>query len=204
MALRLRCEVPGGGPSYRGMGRAVPSALKRHGPEALSLTASRRCMRCGTALRLPSPAPPPRPSSRCLAGPGFRRSAHRWSRRAARSGMPRSRRYHSWAARYVSRIPVSGIPARWHVVSPGATYRSIRAACGINMVSAAQAEGVVTRPARYSDRQLMSISSIEVPVRVAVLAGGLGTRLSEVTELRSKPMVEIGGRPILWHNSGTT
>jgi len=32
-----------------------------------------------------------------------------------------------------------------------------------------------------------------------ILCGGLGTRLSEETELRPKPMVEIGGRPILWH-----
>ena len=36
-------------------------------------------------------------------------------------------------------------------------------------------------------------------VKVVVLAGGLGTRLSEETELRPKPMVAIGGRPILWH-----
>ncbi|WP_333615332.1 glucose-1-phosphate cytidylyltransferase [Enterovirga sp.] len=35
--------------------------------------------------------------------------------------------------------------------------------------------------------------------RAVILAGGLGTRLSEETELRPKPMVEIGGRPILWH-----
>lgn len=36
-------------------------------------------------------------------------------------------------------------------------------------------------------------------MKVLLLAGGYGTRLSEETELRPKPMVEIGGRPILWH-----
>src|SRR5208282_5842447 len=35
--------------------------------------------------------------------------------------------------------------------------------------------------------------------QAVILAGGLGTRLSEETELRPKPMIEIGGRPILWH-----
>ena len=36
-------------------------------------------------------------------------------------------------------------------------------------------------------------------MKTIILAGGFGTRLSEQTELRPKPMVEIGGRPILWH-----
>ena len=36
-------------------------------------------------------------------------------------------------------------------------------------------------------------------MKVLLLAGGYGTRLSEETELRPKPMVEIGGKPILWH-----
>jgi glucose-1-phosphate cytidylyltransferase len=36
-------------------------------------------------------------------------------------------------------------------------------------------------------------------MKVGILAGGFGSRLAEETEIRPKPMVEVGGRPILWH-----
>ncbi len=36
-------------------------------------------------------------------------------------------------------------------------------------------------------------------MKAVILAGGMGTRISEETQVRPKPMVEIGGRPVLWH-----
>ena len=36
-------------------------------------------------------------------------------------------------------------------------------------------------------------------MKVVIFAGGLGTRISEETDIRPKPMVEIGGKPIIWH-----
>ena len=36
-------------------------------------------------------------------------------------------------------------------------------------------------------------------MKAVILAGGLGTRISEETHLRPKPMIEIGGMPIIWH-----
>lgn len=38
-----------------------------------------------------------------------------------------------------------------------------------------------------------------MPMKAVILAGGYGTRISEETHLKPKPMVEIGGKPILWH-----
>ena len=45
----------------------------------------------------------------------------------------------------------------------------------------------------------MNITGGVLPMKVAILAGGKGSRLAEETEVRPKPMVEIGGKPILWH-----
>lgn len=42
-------------------------------------------------------------------------------------------------------------------------------------------------------------AKIRLHMKVVILAGGLGTRISEETIIRPKPMIEIGGRPILWH-----
>mgnify|MGYP003320879451 CR=1 FL=1 len=36
-------------------------------------------------------------------------------------------------------------------------------------------------------------------MKLVILAGGLGTRISEETNLRPKPMIEIDGKPIIWH-----
>ena len=36
-------------------------------------------------------------------------------------------------------------------------------------------------------------------MKAVILAGGFGTRLNEETHLKPKPMIEIGGKPVLWH-----
>lgn len=53
--------------------------------------------------------------------------------------------------------------------------------------------------ATRSDFNLLSERSDPTEMKTVILCGGLGTRLSEETRAKPKPMVEIGGRPILWH-----
>lgn len=42
-------------------------------------------------------------------------------------------------------------------------------------------------------------TNLEIYIKAVILAGGFGTRISEESHLRSRPMIEIGGKPILWH-----
>src|SRR3546814_13227929 len=51
----------------------------------------------------------------------------------------------------------------------------------------------------FRSASLASLFRESVGMKVALLAGGFGTRLSEETTIKPKPMVEIGGRPIMWH-----
>ena len=54
--------------------------------------------------------------------------------------------------------------------------------------------------AQFLQLKILEVSEKEIYfMKVVILAGGFGTRLSEETHLRPKPMVEIGGMPILWH-----
>ena len=50
-----------------------------------------------------------------------------------------------------------------------------------------------------SDAARFQINASRSAMKVVILAGGLGTRISEESYLRPKPMIEIGGKPILWH-----
>ncbi len=57
-----------------------------------------------------------------------------------------------------------------------------------------------TRPSPVSLCEATGASEgISQHMKAVILAGGLGTRIAEETSVRPKPMVEIGGRPILWH-----
>jgi glucose-1-phosphate cytidylyltransferase len=57
----------------------------------------------------------------------------------------------------------------------------------------------VTANVRYAAEETVEIMTATPPLKVAILAGGTGSRLAEETETKPKPMVEIGGIPIMWH-----
>src|SRR4051794_10667277 len=48
-------------------------------------------------------------------------------------------------------------------------------------------------------RMQTTINDLGRSMKAVLLAGGLGTRFAEETDIRPKPMIEIGGKPILWH-----
>ena len=52
---------------------------------------------------------------------------------------------------------------------------------------------------RYSEAQIASYHASAPRMKCVILAGGKGTRIAEESSTRPKPMLEIGGRPILWH-----
>ena len=55
------------------------------------------------------------------------------------------------------------------------------------------------QPDRFVRAFYAKAAAVCTRMKAVILAGGRGTRLSEETSVRPKPMVEIGGRPILWH-----
>ncbi len=51
----------------------------------------------------------------------------------------------------------------------------------------------------FNERNPLASAQSYKYMKVVIFAGGLGTRIAEETDIRPKPMVEVGGKPILWH-----
>src|ERR1700729_2708373 len=62
----------------------------------------------------------------------------------------------------------------------------------------AGSEGILDGSRRFEIDRPLSARSMDL-TKAVILAGGYGTRLMEETETRPKPMIEIGGKPIIWH-----
>src|ERR1700744_499411 len=73
---------------------------------------------------------------------------------------------------------------------PGITFRCVRA-----ILRLAQ------KPALYQCFKTVrpTLNRYNWPMKVVILCGGLGTRMREETEFRPKPLVDVGGRTVLWH-----
>lgn len=68
------------------------------------------------------------------------------------------------------------------------------ALAAVNLAFKIQSVGILTK-----SHQVTGFKEVGVSMKAVILAGGLGTRLAEETEVRPKPMVEVGHRPLIWH-----
>ena len=69
-----------------------------------------------------------------------------------------------------------------------------------NVVTFGQVKGDIRRMQKIIRKPLLNnVFLYPAHMKVVLLAGGMGTRISEETGYRPKPMIEIGGMPILWH-----
>ncbi len=101
-------------------------------------------------------------------------------------------------------MPSSGVPAQVQIYGRLGKRRS--PSYRTNISDLCVVRGIINAVGRKRLPQCMAgcvlnlqLTARIVFVKVVILCGGFGTRLREETEFRPKPMVEVGGRPILWH-----